>query len=72
MRKNFKILAITFSVALNIVFVGYWFYHGSGLLPPPVRQEYDHPLYEELDLSPDQLGKFKPLRDRFHVFVNEQ
>jgi len=73
MKKNFKILAITFSVALNIVFIGSWFYHGSGLLPLAGRQgEHDHPLYEELDLGRDQLDRFQPLCDRFHAFVNEQ
>ena len=73
MKKNLKILAITFSVALNIVFIGSWFYHGSVLLPQADHQaSYDHPLCEDLDLGRDQLDRFQPLRDRFHAFVNEQ
>ncbi|NOY12250.1 MAG: periplasmic heavy metal sensor [Deltaproteobacteria bacterium] len=73
MKKNLKILAIIFSVVLNIVFTGSYFYHGSGLLPLVGRQaNHDHPLYEELDLGRDQLDRFEPLRDSFHAFVNEQ
>ncbi|NOZ84889.1 MAG: periplasmic heavy metal sensor [Deltaproteobacteria bacterium] len=73
MKKNLKILAITFSVALNIVFIGSYFYHGSGLLTLAGRQgEHDHPLYEDLGLGRDQLDRFKPIRDSFHAFVNEQ
>ena len=72
MKKNLKILAILFSVVLNIVFIGSYFYHGSGLSPLAGRQgEHDHPLYEELDLGRDQLDRFKPIRDRFHTFVTE-
>jgi len=73
MKNNFKILAVTFSVALNIVFIGSYFYHESSLSPLSGRQgEHDHPLYEELNLGRDQLDRFKPLRDSFHAFVNEQ
>ena len=73
MKKNLKILAITFSVALNIVFVGSYFYHGSGLFPTQNRHaKCSRPLYEELDLDRDQLDRFKPLRDSFHAFVDEQ
>ena len=73
MKKNLKTLAIIFSVVLNIVFAGSYFYHGLSLFCLAGRQaEHDHPLYEELDLSRDQLGRFKPLCDRFHTFINEQ
>ena len=73
MKKNLKTLAVIFSVVLNIVFAGSYFYHGSGLFCPAGRQaEHDHPLYEGLDLGRDQLDRFKPLRDSFHAFVNEQ
>ncbi len=74
MKKNLIILAITFSVALNLVFIGSFLYHGSG----PISQARlegrgnNHPLYEELDLTKDQLERFQPLHDSFHAFVKEQ
>ena len=74
MKRNLKILAITFSVALNLVFIGSYLYHNSGLFLPlaghPANR--DRPLYEELDLGRDQLARIAPLRDSFHAFVNEQ
>ena len=73
MSKNFKILAITFSVTLNIAFLSSWFYHKSGLGSLAGRRTYDvRPLYKELDLNRGQLHRLKPLRDRFHAFINEQ
>lgn len=73
MKKNLKILTITFSVVLNIVFIGSFFYHGTDLFRPSGRQaNHAHPLYEELGLGRDQLDRFGPLRDSFHAFVNEQ
>ena len=70
--KNFKILAITFSVILNIVFMGSSLYHGVGPLTPAAQQGHKRPLYEELGLSRAQLKKIKPIRDNFHAFVNDQ
>jgi len=73
MKKNLKILAIIFSVALNIVFIGSYFYYRSGTLAVPGRQSnHNRLLYEELNLSREQLERFGPLRDTFHAFVNEQ
>jgi len=73
MKKNLKILAVTFSVVLNVVFIGSNLYRRPGMSPLAGRQgEQDHPLYEDLDLGRDQLDKFKLLCDRFHTFVYEQ
>jgi len=73
MRKNLKILAIIFSVVLNIIFTGSYFYHSSGLLPLVNRQaSYVHPLYEKLNLDRDQINKFEPLRNSLHAFINKQ
>jgi len=74
MKKNIKTLAIIFSVVLNIVFTGTYLYHRSGM-----HLSIDHHLtnrrillYEELDLSREQLDKIEPIRDRFHAFLNQQ
>ena len=73
MKQRVGILAITFSVVLNIAFIGSYFYHGRRPLRLAGRQgEPDRPLYEELNLGRDQLDKFAPLRDEFHRFVDEQ
>ncbi len=73
MKKNLKILVITFSVVLNIVFIGSYFHHRAGLLPRAGHQaNHAHPLYKELNLDRGQLDRFGPLRDSFHAFVNEQ
>jgi len=73
MKKNLKILAIIFSVALNIVFIGSYFYYRSCPLAVRGHQANNNRLlYEELNLSREQLERFGPLRDRFHAFVNEQ
>jgi len=73
MKKNLKILAIIFSVVLNIVFIGSYFYYRSGPLAQMGRQaNHNRLLYEELNLDRDQLDRLKPLRNSFHAFVNEQ
>jgi len=71
--KNLKILAIVFSVALNVAFVGSYLYSRFGASADVARQADHHRLlYQELDLDRDQLDRLKPLRDSFHAFVNEQ
>ena len=73
MKNNLKILAVIFSVVLNIVFIGSYFYHISALLSLVNRQaDHKHLLYEELNLNQEQLHRLKPLRDSFHAFVAEQ
>lgn len=72
MTKNLKTLAIIFSVVLNIVFTGSYFYHKANLLQlMGHRTNHNRLLYEELNLSREQLDRFGPARDRFHAFVNE-
>lgn len=73
MKENFKTLAVIFSVILNGVFIGSYFYYGSGLAGFSGRlAEHKHPLYELLDLDRKQLDKFKFKRKKFHTFVNRQ
>ncbi len=73
MRHNLKTLAIIFSVVLNLAFIGCYLYHRWGSSPLANCQlTQGHPLYEQLDLSPGQLQKFKASHYRFHAFVKEQ
>ena len=73
MRKNLIILSILFSVMLNIGFIGAYCLHKGGLCSRE-QEPANHKrfLYEELNLSPEQLARFKPERDRFHSYLNHQ
>jgi Spy/CpxP family protein refolding chaperone len=61
--KNIKILALIFSVALNIAF----------LVSYGVRKLSDRPkfVYEELDLSKEQLGQIQNMRQHFLRAIDE-
>ena len=73
MKKNLKTLAIIFSVVLNIVFIGSYFYHKLDQYPLMGYQaNYNRFLCEELNLSREQLDRFEPIRDRFHAFLSQQ
>lgn len=73
MKENLKTLGIIFSVVLNIVFVGSYVYHKLDLFPlmsHPANQT--RPVYEELNLTTEQLDRFRPIRDSFHAFLSQQ
>jgi Spy/CpxP family protein refolding chaperone len=74
MKERLTILAILFSVVLNIVFVGTYIYHKFSESHNTSHDlSVNHRfLYEELNLSSEQLEKFKPVRDRFHTSLREQ
>jgi len=73
MKGKIKVLAVIFSVVLNIVFIGSYFYHKADLLPLTGRRtNYNRPLYEELHLNRQQLDRFMSGRDKFHAFINGQ
>jgi Spy/CpxP family protein refolding chaperone len=62
-KKNIKILAVIFSIALNIAFLAAY----------GVRALRDRPkyVYEELDLSKDQQARIEAGRDRFLLALDE-
>lgn len=73
MRKNLIILAIIFSVVLNIGFIGTYCLQKAGLHPLKlVHTNHKRFLYEELNLSPEQLAEFEPGRNRFHTYLDLQ
>jgi len=73
MKKNLLTLSIVFSVVLNVVFLGSYFYRQSKRLPPPAQQtNHNQLLYKELNLSRTQLDRFEPARDKFHAFISKQ
>jgi Spy/CpxP family protein refolding chaperone len=71
MKRNLATLGIIFSVVLNVAFVGSFLLQESGLFSRAARgTPRSCLLYEELNLTPEQLEKFAPLRDDFHAFVD--
>lgn len=73
MKKNLLTLAIIFSVVLNLGFIGTYCFQRTGLYAR--KQGHANPkqfLYEQLNLSPEQLKKFEPGRDNFHAYLNQQ
>jgi Spy/CpxP family protein refolding chaperone len=62
-KQRIKILAIIFSVALNVAF-----FTGYGVRILKDRPQY---AYEELDLSKDQRSRLDGSRDRFLRALNE-
>jgi Spy/CpxP family protein refolding chaperone len=73
MTKNIKILTIIFSVVLNIVFIGSYFYTRLSPLALTSHQaNHSRFLYEKLNFDHHQLNRLKPLRNSFHAFVYEQ
>ena len=73
MKKNLKTLAIIFSIVLNLVFIGTYFYHQFDQQPLTGPQgDHNRFLVEELNLSREQIDRFAPIRDRFHAFLSRQ
>ncbi|MBI5593770.1 MAG: periplasmic heavy metal sensor [Deltaproteobacteria bacterium] len=67
MKGNFKILIFLFSIILNIVFVGTYAVYKFQIIPGERKDgNLMKPLYLELNLSAQQLTKFKSERDKFH------
>jgi Spy/CpxP family protein refolding chaperone len=67
MKGNLKILIFLFSIILNVVFVGTYAGYKFQIIPGERKDgNLMKPLYLELDLSTQQLAKFKSERDKFH------
>jgi Spy/CpxP family protein refolding chaperone len=72
MKENLKALLLLFSAVLNIAFVGTAIYHKWSSPPAGSALPGNRPfLYEELNLTKEQLEKFEPLRNRFHARLHE-
>jgi len=73
MIKNLRTLLFTFSIVLNLVFVGAYAAHKlSPLSGKDVRgEDLGKPVFLELNLSADQLTRFTAERDSFHARLQE-
>lgn len=69
MKSNFKILVFTFSIILNLAFIGVTvFYKLSSYAATDRGPDANYPfLYQTLNLSREQIAKIEPLRDKFHA-----
>ncbi len=73
MKKNLITLAMIFSVVLNLGFIGIYCFQRADLYARKQgHASHKQFLYEELNLSPEQLEKFEPGRDSFHAYLNRQ
>jgi Spy/CpxP family protein refolding chaperone len=67
MKGNLKILIFLFSIILNIVFVGTYAAYKLQIITGERKEDnLTRPLFLKLDLSPEQLTRFKSERDKFH------
>jgi hypothetical protein len=72
MKENLKNLVLIFSVVLNAVFL-----FATGFQSLSARISGDKPsencpfLYQELNLSKEQLNRMEPVRDRFHARLSK-
>jgi Spy/CpxP family protein refolding chaperone len=71
MKDNLKTILFIASIALNVVFAGTYVTYKlpsiAGVHQPAPRG----PLFLQLDLTPEQLTRFKAERDRFHAQIQE-
>jgi Spy/CpxP family protein refolding chaperone len=72
MKENAKNLIFIFSIVLNFAFIGTagyaWLSSRSAANTPPRDSPF---LYQELNLTQDQLDRVIPIRDRFHAQMFE-
>lgn len=72
MKNNIKTLAIVFSVVLNVAFVTFTAYTRWSHAPVARSPSKEGAmLYEQLELTAEQLKRIEPLRDRFHAEMNQ-
>jgi len=73
MKGNLKTLALIFSVILNAAFIGATAYYR--LSPPSVASRppsgSEPFIYQELDLSREQVDRIEPMRDEFLERLSE-
>jgi Spy/CpxP family protein refolding chaperone len=72
MRVNLRALIFAFSLILNVVFIGIFAAHTIPILDRDRRaDELMKPLFLQLDLTAEQLARFKSGRDKFMGELHE-
>jgi len=67
MKENLKTILFIASVALNLVFAATYATYKVPSLAGVQGSSPKGPLFLQLDLTPDQLSRFKVERDKFHA-----
>ena len=71
MKENIKTILFIASVTLNAVFAGTYVTYKLPSLAAVHQPAPSGPLFLQLDLTPEQLTRFKAERDRFHAQLEE-
>jgi Spy/CpxP family protein refolding chaperone len=71
MKENLKTILFMASVTLNLVFAATYVVYKFPSLPGTHQSVPKQPLFLQLDLTPDQLARFKAERDEFHARLQE-
>jgi Spy/CpxP family protein refolding chaperone len=71
MKENIKTILFIASVALNALFAGTYVTYKLHSLAGVHQPAPSGPLFLQLDLTPEQLTRFKAERDRFHAQLQE-
>ena len=70
MKRNHKTLIFLFSIILNVVFVGTYAVYKLNVITGDRKDDHlMKPLFLELDLTPEQLTRFKSERNKFHPYL---
>jgi len=71
MKENLKTILFIASVALNLVFAATYSIYKLPTIAGAPQAAPRGPLYLQLDLTPEQLTRFKSERDRFHAQIQD-
>jgi Spy/CpxP family protein refolding chaperone len=71
MKENLKTILFIASVALNAVFAATYVTYKLPSIAEVHQPAPRGPLFLQLDLTPEQLTRFKAERDRFHAQIQE-
>ncbi len=71
MNENIKKILFIASVAMNVVFAATYATYKVPSLAGVQRASPKGPFFLQLDLTPDQLSRFKEEREKFHARLQE-
>jgi|WetSurMetagenome_2_1015567.scaffolds.fasta_scaffold416454_2 hypothetical protein len=71
MKNNLRTILFVASIALNVAFTATYVIYKLPLLTAVHQQSPLEPLFLQLDMTSDQLARFKAERDKFHAQLQE-
>ena len=70
MKNNLRTILFVASIALNVAFTATYAIYKLPILTG-MHQQSPEPIYLQLDMTSDQLARFKAERDKFHAQLYE-